>query len=1032
MPMWRLIRRFDLAGALVAWVVCACSPLAAAEPKTGSEEFLVKSWRTADGLPQNSVEALAHTPDGYLWVGTKGGLARFDGVRFTNYGLADGLKGLTITALLEDGRAGLWIGTLGGGLSHWINGTISTLTRADGLAHNDVMALALADDGGLWVGTKGGLQHLGSRGFTRVSEVEGMKREVVALANRPGEGLWITVEEKGLFHYYEGRCEPVVGPPGLELFHGYCLVLDHEGALWVSIGNGMVLRRDAGNWTVFNETHGLPFSYIYCLAEGALGEMWAGSAEAGLYVFREGRFRAVPASEATIHAVWMGRDGAVWAGLQSEGLCRLTPRSLTTVPVGDEKRRGRVNGLLEDSAGQLWVSSYGGGLHHGPLDRLEAAPDLKELRERPFLFSGLRMSDGALYFAGISLLLRGEPLTGELRPIILSGNFTALCEAADGSLLLGTREGEFKRLVNDVPQAVENWTPSAPISALVRGPKAAVWVATSGAGLFQWDARTLRRWTTAEGLPTDVVRALYGDAAGTLWIGTVGGGLAWLEGGQLHAVNSRQGLGDDVISQILEDDQENLWLGCNRGIFRVSKRELRAVAAGQAPAIHPLALDESDGMLVAECTGGYSPAGLRSSTGILHFSTVRGVVAVDPKQFGSSGAAPTVLIEEAMLNGRPLRITGQPLTLPPWVRELEIRYTAFNYTKPEQIRFRHRLGGREGLWTESEGLRSVRYSQLPPGDYQFLVTAANQDGHWNEAGASLPFTVLPFFWQSSWFRAGIVLLLVASGGVLVWVWSREHIARARERERLARAEAEAQQHLNELTHLTRVSTLGGLATTLAHELSQPLAAIHSNAEAAEIYLQKDAPDLPVLRAILGDIREDGHRAGEVIHRMRAMLQQHQFKTERIEIGSCVETLAGLLHGVIMSRQARLRLDLAPGLPAVQGDAVHLQQLLLNLILNALDAMSDCPVADREVVVRAVRQEQGGVEISVVDRGPGFPAAKLAKLSEPFFTTKKDGMGMGLAICHSIVQAHGGRLTAENLPERGAVVRFTLPASKSVG
>ena len=236
----------------------------------------------------------------------------------------------------------------------------------------------------------------------------------------------------------------------------------------------------------FYETHGLPYSYIYCLAEGAPGEMWAGSAEAGLYVFREGRFHAVPTSEATVHAVWKGRDGAVWAGLQSEGLCRLTPRSLTTVPVGDEKRRGRVNGLVEDSADQLWVTSYGGGLHHGPLDRLEAAPDLKELRERPFLFSGLKMSDGALYFAGISLLLRGEPLTGELRPIILFGNFTALCEAADGSLLLGTREGEFKRLVNDDPEQSKTGRLRRRSRRWSAGPRP--WVATSGAGLFRWDA----------------------------------------------------------------------------------------------------------------------------------------------------------------------------------------------------------------------------------------------------------------------------------------------------------------------------------------------------------------------------------------------------------------------------------------------------------------------------------------------------------------------------------------------------------------
>ncbi len=247
-----------------------------------------------------------------------------------------------------------------------------------------------------------------------------------------------------------------------------------------------------------------------------------------------------------------------------------------------------------------------------------------------------------------------------------------------------------------------------------------------------------------------------------------GGGLAWLEGGRLQVVNSQQGLGDDVISQILEDDQENLWLGCHRGIFRVSKHDLRAVAAGRVPAVHPLALDEADGMLAAECTGGYSPAGLRSESGILYFSTVRGVVAVDPKMFRLlDGHAARGAHRRRPSDGNPLPRSSGPLNLPPGPRELEIHYTAFNYSKPEQIRFRHRLQGvakDAWKWTNAGHERAVRLSLLPPGDYTLQVSAANADGRWSEPGAGLAFSVAPFFWQTAWFRAGVTLLVMAIGG----------------------------------------------------------------------------------------------------------------------------------------------------------------------------------------------------------------------------------------------------------------------------
>ena len=239
------------------------------------------------------------------------------------------------------------------------------------------------------------------------------------------------------------------------------------------------------------------------------------------------------------------------------------------------------------------------------------------------------------------------------------------------------------------------------------------------------------------------------------------------------------------------------------------------------------------------------------------------------------------------------------------------------------------------------------------------------------------------------------------------------------------AQLELLQQRDELAHLSRLTTIGELATTLAHELNQPIGAIHTNAEAAEILLQKDSPDLEEIRAIVGDIRRDGWRTGEVIHRMRALLRKREFRTEPVDIKSLIEGVSDLVHGTLMSHKIRLRIDISQTLPLVLGDPIQLQQVLLNIILNAVQAMSDCTLEERQVVVRATADTALGVEVAVSDQGAGFSRWKLSRLFEPFLSTKKNGMGMGLAICQTIIRAHGGQITAENNPLRGATVRFTL-------
>jgi predicted ATPase/signal transduction histidine kinase len=242
------------------------------------------------------------------------------------------------------------------------------------------------------------------------------------------------------------------------------------------------------------------------------------------------------------------------------------------------------------------------------------------------------------------------------------------------------------------------------------------------------------------------------------------------------------------------------------------------------------------------------------------------------------------------------------------------------------------------------------------------------------------------------------------------------------------AELQLLQQRDELAHLSRVATVGEMATFLTHELNQPIGAIHTNAEAAEMLLQQDSPKLDEVRAIIDDVRRDVWRAGEFIRRMRSLLRKHEFRIESIEVNDLLEAVNELVHGAVISHKAQLLVDMAPDLPLVSGDPIHLQQVLLNLILNALEAMIDCPPNERKVTIRATKNSTLGVDVMVSDQGPGFSKWKLSRLFEPFSTTKKTGMGMGLAICQRIITAHGGHINAGNNPDRGATVRFTLRSS----
>jgi signal transduction histidine kinase len=243
-----------------------------------------------------------------------------------------------------------------------------------------------------------------------------------------------------------------------------------------------------------------------------------------------------------------------------------------------------------------------------------------------------------------------------------------------------------------------------------------------------------------------------------------------------------------------------------------------------------------------------------------------------------------------------------------------------------------------------------------------------------------------------------------------------------------RFEMEGQRLRQDLAHVGRVFTIGELTASLAHELNQPLTAILSNAQAAQRILASDRADLAEIREILGDIVEDDKRAGEVIHRLRGFLKKSNLELSTLDVGELVSQVARLVSSDAIIRNVVIRLELAPGLPPVSGDRVQLQQVILNLLMNGLDAMRDSGEGERTLVLRTFRGgPPASVVVAVEDSGVGIDEADLEHVFHAFYTTKPEGLGMGLAIARSIVEAHGGRLEARNNPGRGATFSFTLPA-----
>jgi signal transduction histidine kinase/ligand-binding sensor domain-containing protein len=772
----------------------------AVDPNKQLSQYAHTAWRIQDGIFTGAPNMITQTMDGYLWIGTQTGLVRFDGVRFVPWSPPEGkqlLSSNSIFSLLAARDGSLWIGT-GTNLAHlkdndlinygdalgrinaivedrngtvWItrsrvrdaNGPLCQVVdsklrcygKLDGITTPYATALINDSEGNLWIGSSTGLTRWQAGSFTAytppaLKSAEGLSG-VQALAVTPGGTLWIGMNRSGpgagLQQMTQGVWKPFVTADfDSSTLEVSTLFMDRENALWIGTNKHGIYRIHDGQVDRFHSADGLSSDTVTSFFEDRESNVWVATTE-GIDCFRNTRLISYSAREGLsgneVDAVLAARNGSIWIANHGD-LDSLTAGHVSSLRESNGLPGKQVTSLFEDHTGRLWV-----GIDNG-------------------LF---------VYSEGKFSPVRGRNGT----PV---GAIIAMTEDRDNNIW-AVAIGDPRRLIRIQDFAVkeELTEPQIPPAiSLAADTSDGIWLGLGNGDLARYRQGKLELFP----FPHDQysrVRQVAAMSDGSVLGATPQGLIGW-RNGTLRTLGVRNGLPCDVMYGLVSDAQGALWLYTECGLIRIENTELQSWWENQDRKVVVRLFDVFDGARPSATS--FQPAASRGPDGRLWFTNESVVQMIDPAHLEGNALPPPVHIERIVAD-REIYAPLQNLGLPPRTRDLEIDYTALSFVAPQKMRFRYKLEGRDKDWQEAGTRRQAFYSDLPPGDYRFRVIACNNDGIWNDEGATLNFSIAPAWYQTNTFR----LLALIIGLFVVWVlyWLRvRQVARglsARFDERLA-------------------------------------------------------------------------------------------------------------------------------------------------------------------------------------------------------------------------------------------------------
>ena len=723
-----------------------------------------------DGLPMNSVLAITQTPEGYLWVGTEAGLARFDGLEFEvfDHENTPALSKSLILSLMVSRDGILYAGTRGGGLVRFRNGNFEAFTTQNGLLSDEVWTTMESGDGTIWIGTRNGINILNEGKLIPLPlPADILPHNVRALCEDRFGRVWVGTRGCGLFMVRRRGRRFEVEHQGPQKLKVSSILEDRSGALWVGTLEKGVIRIRGGKQFHFTTRNGLANNYVTCLHEDRAGNLWLGTYGGGLNVVCSGTNRVSvfsgrgDLSSQSIYSIYEDREKILWIGTEGGGLNSLKDTKITTYTMKNDLSSDIVFGLFQDSRGRIWVGTTGFGVNYFQDGRFHPLTGQDNL-SADSIISITEQPAGCLWFGtlggGINRLWKGR-VSVFTTVDGLSDNFVrALYADKKGNLWAGTDSGGVHRFFDG--SFILHRDLHFRVNSLLVDSRGFLWVGTWGGGLCRLKDGETKIFDKERGLSDNIVMCLHEDEDGILWAGTYGGGLNRIDDGQITQIGKKDGLPDDTIYCILEDRNRYLWMSSNRGIFCVRHREIEDFIKGATTSVRVTLFGKEDGMKSSECNGGNQPAGWQSRDGRIWFPTTKGVSVIDPDNLMVNTLPPPVQIKKIIIDGA-VYTPGSMLEIPPGKGNIEIHYLALSFIVPERVLFKYKFEGVDAEWVDAGTSRIACYNAVPPGRYRFRVIAGNSDGIWNNKGAACSFRLQHAFYQTLLFKTGfpVVVLL---------------------------------------------------------------------------------------------------------------------------------------------------------------------------------------------------------------------------------------------------------------------------------